>query len=1834
MIKRQIYFGLQTLSLLSFVFLFTTSCQHSVGKKIAKANNFVLAFTSGTVSSQSLIRVVLKLPDEMLHIAIKEPPQDVFRLKPSVKGRTYWADQYTLVFKPDKPLKNGQQYDAEVNLNKLLGINDRENGTFHFDFEVVPLKFQVKTEGLEPDKNNKKYKLTIPLSASDNVLPEELDGVLTAEQEGKNLSVRIAQGHRNNSWILTVENVERLKRESVVTLEWKGKWECDGFDENGKLKRIVPSIENFYLTGVRVIDIPGQQVVLEFSDPLDNDQDLNGLIYFMDNIPFRLTVENNKIILYPSSLQQGQKEIVIKRQVAGINGNTLEKEIIRTLQFGHIKPAVRFVSGGTIMPGKDRWTLPFEAVNLKTIDVLVTKIFANNVIQFLQINSLAGNYQLRRVGKLVHHEKIELNIGQGGNTGKWKPYALDLSKMINSEPGAIYRVELRFREAYSLYDCGVNNGNESDNEEAPAGYYENNNYYYPDGYRWSERNDPCSTSYYNYQRFPGKNVMASNIGLTVKQDGKYLIAFTNNLETTEPMDGVHIELYDFQSQNISIAVTGQNGTALIDFEGEPYLLVAEKNGQYAYQRLDGGSALSYSKFDTKGVSTKKGIKGFIYGERGVWRPGDTLFLTVIVDDRNNPLPAGHPVTLKLINPEGKEVVKRTKIKGLNRFYTFKIPTSGDALTGFWNATATVGGAVFNKTIRIETIKPNRLKIKLSLDKKVLEPGKNKGTLNVRWLHGGIASGLKADVNMTVRPGKTVFKNYDGYNFDDPARKFPPEERTVFEGTLNSQGIANFDFELPPFRFAPGMLKINFVTKVYEQGGDFSINQTTADLAPFDTFIGIKALQPSPDEGFLEVDKPLEFEVATVSKNGIPKSVDRLEYEVYKLDWSWWYGSNHGNLASYISSHYDRKVLSGKFKTKNGKGKFSFQINYPSWGWYYVLVRQPGGGHRTGMKIYMDWPSMYSRENRQAPGGITLLSLSANKKKYTAGEEVKVSIPTPPNGRLILSLEKGNVPVKTWEMEATGKETLITFKATREMTPNVYLFVSVLQPHEQTVNDLPIRMYGVIPVMVNDAETLLNPILVVPGTISPNTHYTVRVSEKNNKNMTYTLAIVDEGLLDLTQFKTPDPHKYFYAKEALAVKTWDIYDDVMGAFGKRLEKVFAIGGDMEERGTPRGKKKANRFKPVVTFLGPFHLEKGKSNIHTVKMPNYIGSVRCMVVAGENGAYGHTQKTLAVKQPLMVLGTLPRVLMPGETVKLPVSVFVMDNNIRKVSIKVETNDLFTVKQSVVDIEVSGIGEHMDWFDLKVTGIAGIGKVMIIVKNGKEKASYPIEIQIRNPSQRVYDVTNHALKSGEKWAFQPKMIGVAGTREFNLAVSSIPPLNLEKRLKYLIVYPYGCIEQTISGVFPQLYLDKLVKLDNRTKQKIGYNIKSGIKRISKFQKARGGFSYWPGGAYSSDWGTSYAGHFLLLAKEQGYAVPYGIINKWIEYQKTEARDWMDSKNTALNQAYRLYTLALAGEPELGAMNLLRSDKDLTAAAAFRLAAAYALLGKKEVAADLIHNVQYTPDNNSVYWNYNYGSNIRDQAMILETLLLLDKQDEAIPVFNRIAGKLKSETWMSTQTTAFALYAVSQFVQNDDGNNNYTFNYAWNGNSFGTIDCDLPVYSTGLAMKNKNSLEVKNLSEKTLFATATVSGIPLPGEKVSINNSLEMSVKYYDMDGKTADVTRLSHGLDFYVKVAVHNPGTNGALQNVALSQVFPSGWEIINTRFVDLGAGLQSDKSDYTDFRDDRVDIFFGIKAGQTKSFVILLNAAYRGKYYMPVTRCAPMYDNKINAARGGGLVSVVE
>jgi uncharacterized protein YfaS (alpha-2-macroglobulin family) len=1762
----------------------------------------------------------------------RQSPTDknqIITFNPRVNGKVFLSGN-KLVFQPSNPPEYGKSYEATIHLDKLF--KDADSKTYQFEIKIRPLQISVVYKNLLPtgDKKSNLAKMSGKIITSGNIDKESLSKAVRATINSKRLHVNIEQGTDNNTFEWSIDSIKRTKKtqQIILTIDQKR----FGAEKNKSVSFDIPPANLFSFVNFSVKPKPEPHVVLTFSDRISTTQNLDGLLRFNDGTGLKYIVKENQILVYPNKQLTEIHHLTISKNIKNINGITLDRLYEIKPVFKTVAPQVRFLGNGNILAGKTKWIIPFETINLKAVDVVVFKIYSNNIKQFLQENELGSNsdWSLSRVGEYIFHTKIDLDTLITKPDNKWKSNAIDLTKMIEAEPGAIYRIGFRFKKSYALTSCPVTENEKSTQDSDNTSYYYSD-YYYPSGYSWENRNNPCDNSFYNHRHFPDRNFIAGNIGLTVKNhDNNRYTVYTRNLITAEALSNVTVKFYTYYNQLITEAGTNSKGEVSVTLNKSPFLIVAQWKNQFAYTRLKGGSALSYSKFNTKGEKTQKGLKGYIFGERGVWRPGDTLFLTFVLQDIKQTLPPDHPVLMEVKNARDKKVFTKTKTWGVNGFYTFKIPTSQEAPTGIWHAKVTIGNQTFSKSLRVETVLPNRLKIEITTDDDKFAAGR-KGTLNLkaRWLHGGLASHLKAHVTEIIKKAKTTFKDFKEFTFDDPAKSFNSDEKSVFNDKLDNTGKASMNVILPYGKNLPGAFNLTFSVKVFEPGGRFSIDQKTFRYNAFNQYVGIKPPALS-NNYYLETNKEQKFEVVTVDNEGNKISVNGLKVEVYKLDWSWWYSSNNSNLAGYIDQHYLSKIYSTTIDTRNGEGSFAITIKYPNWGRFYVRITDTNGGHSAGTILYFDWPSSYSRGNRKTPGDATLLSLSCDKKQYTVGDKATVSFPGTPNSKALISIEKNNKIIKSWWIETTPGESSFTFDITNEMAPNVYAFVSVIQPHHQTENDLPIRAYGVIPLMVNNPATLLKPVLSVPPEIKPESNYTIKVTEAGKREMTYVLAVVDEGLLDLTHFKTPSLHDIFYKKEALAVKTWDLYDDVNGAFGGRLSQVFAVGGDEDLQ--EMGKRKVNRFKPVVTFLGPFTLKKGSSgNTHRLFMPNYTGSVRVMLMAGYKGAYGKAEKTIPVKQPLMVLASMPRTLVPGETLDLPVTIFAMENNIKDVTLSATANNLFKINDKKQTVTFNGKGEKIAFVKIETGKKSGTGKVHLTVTSGNNKASYNVTINIRNPNERIYQSKSYSLEAGNTVKAVPQFIDNATGYQLNASVSSIPPINPEQRINYLIRYPYGCVEQTVSSAFPQLFLNQLTELTDEQINDIDQNIQNTIERLGTFQEPSGGFTYWQGGSRISDWGTSYAGHFLLLAKESGYYVPSAMLNKWVNYQQNIADKWKYDKKRYddLLQSYRLYTLALAGKPDISAMNRMREIRSITTRARLRLAAAYALINKKQIAVQLTENSNTISQINNNYRQNSFGSTIRDEALALETQLLIDEKAKAFKLFKNIADKLGSGNWMSTQTTAFALYAVSLFTHNKQ-QKDFLFSLKY-GDVNKKVNSSKPVYSTGLTPVKGENIKIKNLSDQNLFVTLETSAVPDPGETVNSSNGLQLDIGYFDMNGNMLQASSLPQGKDFFIKIKVSN-NTVIHRKNIALTAIFPSGWEILNTRMNGLGTGLKSSATDYTDIRDDRVNLFFDMPNNTTKTFYILLNAAYPGRYFQSPVTVKAMYDNSVGAASGGGMVNV--
>jgi hypothetical protein len=1179
----------------------------------------------------------------------------------------------------------------------------------------------------------------------------------------------------------------------------------------------------------------------------------------------------------------------------------------------------------------------------------------------------------------------------------------------------------------------------------------------------------------------------------------------------------------------------------------------------------------------------------------------------------------------------QKIDNQVQIPDGKNLLVFRTTTSPDAATGDYKAQFRIGGALFTKRVRIETIKPNRLKIDLSFPVETLGGTSTvtNGTLKVKWLNGAVAGNLKSSVEYILKPVKTEFEKYHQYNFDDPAIQFYSETSKVFDGSVDANGDAGLSFNPGKEINAPGMLNAVFTAKVSEKGGDESITQAVYKYAPYPVFAGINLPGLKGKDRMLFTDADNQVKLVTVDAEGNPVSSE-VEMTVYKISYRWWWESDQEDLASFVSNDSYKPVITKKIRTSGGEGSFSFNIGRNDWGRYLIRASLPGG-HSTGKILLVDWPWEYGMKGNTE--GATFLAISTDKEKYNTGDEVKLSFPAPENARAIVTLENATSVLDELRAVTTKGNTIVSFRARPDMAPNIYAYVTVIQPHAQTINDMPMRLYGIVPVMIEDPETRLNPEISMPAEVRSQKSFEVRVSEAKKKQMTYTLAVVDEGLLDITGFKTSDPWKYFYAREALGVQTWDLYDFVLGAFGGTLDRILAVGGD--ETVIDRSANKAQRFVPVVKFLGPFTLGPGKIRTHTITLPQYTGSVRTMVIAGNDRAFGFAEKSILVKDPLMVLVTAPRVVSPGERISLPVTLFVQKDNITSIDLIAEGNDLIKFDEKTKTLSVSGTGEKNSEFRFTAGESTGTARIKITALGGGETAIYEMALNVRSPNPPETRAELKLLKPGDKWETSFVPFGIAGSDAAVVEASTLPSVNLEKRLEYLLDYPHGCSEQIVSAAFPQLWLNKLSVADAKASETASSNIREAINKIVSRQMSNGGIALWPGGYQADNWVTSYAGHFMAEAEKIGYSIPAGFRQKWVSYQKKTAQDWRFDpkfKQSANDQAYRLFTLALAGEPEKGAMNRLRESDGIPRVSRWFLASAFVLTGRPEVAESLLDMRNFETENE--YSGYYYGSQTRDKAIILYTLSMLKKQDEALPLLKTICDELNSESWYSTQSLAWGLLSYMKFAEMVPGektgqakfsitNNNETFDR--------TIDPGKVLLTELKVRTGTNNVAVSNNSDKPLYINLVRKGVPLVSDASGIDKGLSMKIDYFDTRLYPVNQKNLEQGTDFLM-VAKVTSNTFTKVDNIALTQMVPSGWEIQNTRLFEANYGIRESAYDYRDFRDDRVNTYFSLNPGETKTFVLVLNAAYKGEFYQPSVWCEAMYTENCYSRVPGNKVNV--
>ncbi|MBO7073720.1 MAG: hypothetical protein J6W12_02255 [Bacteroidales bacterium] len=1768
------------------------------------------SYTSGVITEGEPIVVRFKNPETLKIKQDEALPAKLFNFTPELKGKAVWLDENTVAFKYDK-IDNKKPYICTFKASKMLNVAESE--TLEFSFGVRRQSFNVT--GVFPiceSAEEMDYQIYVTFGA-----PINTDDAAKIIDEAVSKKYHVeTKGINDNTYLFTMRAIQRSDSDYDIPVALNGK--AIGSDSKANLNLTVYAKDKFAPVLFDVEKASGQ-ATLYFTQPLKQDQNLNGLITFSQNkLAAKYDIQGSKIILYfdKSSLYRSQLED-ITMTVSGIRSASdeiMQENAEFKFSLNDYEPKVRWTNDGVILPDIKETTVYFDAVCLNSVTLRIIRIYDDNILSFLQDNDLSSTYNVRKAGRL--EKKIRLQL-DNPNLTQWKTYPIVLSDYVKVEPGAMYQLSINFGPAdYALASDDMKRAS-MDNAKLEADYWDGEDVYdYKEYYYEGNWGDPNGFTYYNYVE-QKTNIVVSDLAVTAKMGRNDLIdVYVYHISDAKPASGAEVLAYNFQRQLIEEGTTDSKGHVQMQCANKPaFIIVSDCRGSKSVIKLNDGNALSYSRFDVDGEPVEKGIIGFAYSNRGVWRPGDEMQLNLMLA-ADEQLPENYPVVLEVTDASGRLYAKQVNTKPVNGIYCYAVPTNPSDETGMWTARFKVGTTTITKSLRVETVKPNRLEIKFELPEVVSLTNDERVTLSSKWLNGLKANGLKAEVDVTVRQGMTQFSDFRNYCFDNDAKRFETTELNVFSGPLNSEGSANISFEPLKNLSSQQMMNATFTTKVFEQGGDFSIASFKTMLSPYARYVGVELPETTSKYGsYYDTNKDWTFNIAVVNDNGkICNATVALDYALYKLDSYWWWSSEDDyTLQRYASGTYQRPVQNGTL-TCTGNTSLKFNIADKDWGCYLLVISDKRGGHTFAKVISFDWGYGHSSSESGAPA---LLSMKSSAESYNVGDKVVVTFPANDKAKALVTVEANDKVLQTYFLENLGEEGKVEFSATADMIPNVYVYVALIQPHDAG-NSMPIRLYGVIPVKVEDKTLQLKPTITAPDNSNTKKTVEVKVGEANKQAMTYTLAVVDEGILGLTNFKTPNPYGYFNSKQALMVRTWDNYSSIIDAFSGEFGSVYAIGGDGVINQEITLDK---RFKAYAITLGPFELKAGETNTHEFEVPQCSGALRFMVVAHGNGkAFGSAEKKMTVIDPVTLYASAPRVVSPDDELTLKVQVLAPNLKGKNLEVKFDNKNLNAIGSLPTSVSIDNNGEGMIAIKAKVAEATGKAVLKVSVTGAGYTAVSSTEMPIRLPYSERHSTITKEIEGGQTLSIPFDMAGIEGTQQGRITVSSLLPVDLFSRLDYLMSYPHGCLEQVTSKAFPQLYLNYFVMLDDNDKANLKNNIETAINDLRAYQKADNSLTNWIGGTYSDPWTEIYALHFLVEAQKQGYNVPQYFINGLKNYQANKAKQWRNNPDFPQGetiQAYRLFVLALANAPEMGAMNRFKELEMKYPLSKVLAAAAFAQVGKTTIAQQMMPIVGENERMSDYYTSF--GSTTRDLAFLTYAQMLCDSDEQVVKDnINTICGVLNSDRWLDTQTTAFALFTLGKYAEKQGvSSENLSAVIKANGEEY-TLNTNMSSGAYSFVPKiGANTVEIKNNgSQKIVVNLFTKSSVAEYATKES-GYFINMNVTYLKKDGSSLDLNNLKVGTDIHVKVTVQNP-SEYRVTELALSYYLPSGWELVIDRDID---DCSNDIAKHIDYRDDRAYIYFDLMPKSKATFTLKANATYEGKYMIPAVRCEDMYNAAI-------------
>ncbi len=1814
-----------------------------------KLEKYFTAATVGVISSNDQLTYVLKSPVAAENYT-PEQLQKVISLSPSVKGIVSLTNNTILTFKPEKPLGSDALYTVNIDLPALSKTTFKENITY--DIKTIKQDIFIKTEGIYINDDDARSVL-LHVSTADAINIEDLKKCFADVKQQIEITDK-----GNNRYTVDI----KFPKNTVVPTSITAKGGAVSVKEDTKIDIPVYASDKFYVAQHHH-DLISNTLNIYFSQKLDETQDLTGLID-VNQQASNYTVSNNKVTVFladnniindneeydengniiPST--EAKAIVTLNDGIKSASGSLLSKIEIISLSLEASKPDARFMDKGNYFPSEGKMKIPIQTRGLNRLRIMVIEIKQENAVHYMAWNRISDNnlYNIRMYGRPVYNEIVDLANADTDPEG-WSVHGIDLTDRIKRHHGSLYYVSLDFGPEFCKLACAkALVDKEGVKSKLPSmQYFDERNDYYDDyyyseddSYNWNHRGDPCKPAYYVHRQLSNQLFVCSNYSVIVKKgENDYHIALSKLLDLSNA-SSTEVSLYNLQGESIATKSTDGNGMVMFeDMTQQAAVIKIGKADQTTYLSLDEDESNSLTEFDISGDKSDIESSMYIYGERNVWRPGDTVFVNLMINKSQVELPAGIPVEYTLYNTENVVVDKQVNTyKADQSIYSFYSRTNSTAKTGVYRAVFKMGPKRISKNIRIETIKPNAVETVFAFNNQkgdMIYSEFLAGKLTTQYLNGLPLQNTKvstmARVNTMIKP----FADFGNYAFNvHPINT--ANNIAIFDGVTNGSGSAAIEYG-ESFKSYNSPVSISIETETTLADGGTNKEGKKINLSPFTSYIGCKHVLGKGWNGSHMLNENVGFDLVNVSSLGKKMSQSNtVTWVVQKNSQSWWIDKYRLRSAGqYTESSYWSDVKNGTTKV-TGQAGFSLPKGSLVAGAYRVIFEDAASGHRSE-----EYFNVYDGTKFAPDSSPEFANIVTDNDEYKSGDPVNVSLPHIANAKVLISIERGNKVIEQqWHTMGTNSAP-IALKSNESWAPNVYIHATIMQQYEQTANDLPLRMYGVKHITVTDIQGPLKPVATIADVLESNKSYTFQVSESSGKALEYTYALVDEGLLNLTGFETPDPNKHFNGRYPLLVKTWDIYKYLIQFFKGKFAGVISIGGDNAYH--PDAIAEVNRFKPLVIQKGSFVLKAGGKNSHTIKIPNYIGKVRLMIVAAGANRYGHFEKLIPVKNALMVQSQLPRSLNISDKLAIPVTVMRDDKSITSASLSGSVSNGMARGLGVKNIAFNGQNQLTQMMDLEVIK-AGPMKLNMEISNGTKKMNESTDILVNYPNSYQTSSVKNVIKPGSKATFKTKVEGYPEVFTSTLSVAGANFPNLGSMADNLLQYPYGCLEQTTSAAFGQLYIDKIFMMDAGQKSKQQGHLQTALDRLTKFQKGDGRFSYWDNDYYHP-WSDIYAGNFLVEMKQLNL-IPSSrqdMLNNWLRAQEKIASTWAMSQNTdsysynseSLAQAYRLYVLSKANRSSKSALNkFASSNKSTDPLIWWMVAGAYKLSGYDSKAKEYVTKAEGLQKNVQNY--YYFGSESRNLAVAVDILSTMpDLKAKRDTYYDRMVETLNKSQWHSTQEMGYAFIAAyKHFGDQLNLAKKVSYNISGLGTAITGNHSSFEAHNYGITKNNiNNTITIENKGASDLYVYQNSRFIPSELNLPATANSLGMTVTYTTAKGAPATIANL--GDDIYINVQVSNP-SGITIEDLALNVKSPSGWELINPRMYETSSGSRNEPWSYQDFRDDRAYTFFSLGAGQKANFQFRTKAAFKGDFYLPAVTCEHMYKGNINARSVSGRVVI--